>query len=164
MRKIVVIAHNLRSIHNVGSLLRTAEGLGIEEVFLTGYSPYPNQKDDARLPHQITKINSQISKTALGAEIILGKHADDIFELINHLKAERYIISALEQDDRSIELNSYDPPDKVALIIGREVEGIEKEILDQCDSILQIPMFGQKESFNVVQAAAMALYKLRFSK
>jgi 23S rRNA (guanosine2251-2'-O)-methyltransferase len=164
MRKIVLIAHNLRSCHNVGSLLRTAEGLGIDEVLLTGYTPYPESPGDTRLPHIRQKQQRQIQKTALGAEITQPwRHYEHITEAINELKQRDYVVAALEQTDAALELPRYEPPDPIALIVGREVEGIEPEVLRQCDLALVIPMFGHKESFNVVQAAAMALYHCRFS-
>ena len=158
----MLIAHNLRSAHNVGSLLRTAEGLGVSQVFLTGYTPYPHQKNDSRLPHLSQKIDSQISKTALGAEKTLGEHSESIHETIKKLKKTGYEIAALEQAPNSIKLTVFVPPEKLAIVVGREVDGIEPEILELCDTILEIPMLGQKESFNVVQAAAMALYHCRF--
>lgn len=157
-----MIAHNLRSSHNVGSLLRTADGLGVEAVYLTGYTPYPKQPEDERLPHLANKINSQIAKTALGAEKILGQPAD-IDQIIDELRRHGYEICALEQATKSIKLPDYQPTDKTALIVGREVEGVEPEILEKCDQTIEIPMFGKKESFNVVQAAAMALYHYRFT-
>lgn len=161
MRSVILIAHNLRSAHNVGSLLRTAEGLGIAQVFLTGYSPYPKLKDDPRLPHEISKTHHQIHKTALGTELLLDiNHTDNINQLIKNLKNEGYEICALEQAPSSVSLPNFLPKSKVVLIVGREVEGIESEVLKQADVILEIPMLGQKESFNVAQAAAMALYQI----
>jgi len=163
MRKIVLIAHNLRSTHNVGSLLRTAEGLGVAYVYLTGYTPFPLAKNDPRLPHLANKINKQIAKTALGAERLASwNHFENIKDVITKLKNDGFTICALEQTSGSIELPSYKVPAKIAIIVGREVEGIEPEVLDLCDKTLEIPMFGQKESFNVVQAAAMALFHCRF--
>lgn len=163
-RQIVVIAHNLRSCHNVGSLLRTAEGLGVAQVLCTGYTPYPLQKDDPRLPHEAQKLHKQISKTALGAEDTQSwEHAEDIFAVIDRFRQEDYVICALEQTPSSIALPTFATPDKLVLIIGREVEGLEPAVLEACDIHLEIPMFGQKESFNVVQAAAMALYHCTFS-
>src|SRR5580765_8790609 len=98
MRDIVLIAHNLRSCHNVGSLLRTAEGLGIAEVYLTGHTPYPTEPSDQRLPHLRAKIDKQISKTALGAEqFMTWSHQDAIDSLIAELKQRGYIIVAIEQ-------------------------------------------------------------------
>ena len=163
MRKIVLIAHNLRSTHNVGSLLRTAEGLGVAYVYLTGYTPFPVAENDPRLPHLANKINKQIAKTALGAERLASwNHFENIKDVITKLKNDGFTICALEQTSGSIELPSYKVPAKIAIIVGREVEGIEPEVLDLCDKTLEIPMFGQKESFNVVQAAAMALFHCRF--
>ena len=164
MRSIVLIAHNLRSCHNVGSLLRTAEGLGVQRVYFTGYTPYPLRETDTRLPHLAQKIDKQIHKTALDAEKIVDwHHQDDIFSLIETLRADGYTIAAIEQTATSLALPEYVPPEKIALIVGREVEGIEPEVLKTCDVALEIPMFGQKESFNVVQATAMALYRMRFA-
>lgn len=163
MRKIILIAHNLRSCHNVGSLLRTAEGLGIEKVYLTGYTPYPIKKDDDRLPHIAKKLNEQIRKTALGAEgSAIWAQNNDVNETIQALKRDGYAITALEQTDDSMMMPDWTPADKTALIIGRETDGIEPEILSQSDLKVEIPMFGAKESFNVVQAAAMALYHATF--
>ncbi len=163
MRTIVLIAHNLRSCHNVGSLLRTAEGLGVHEVILSGYTPYPRHHNDVRLPHEAAKLHSQIQKTALGAEASQKwRHTDTILSVLTDLKDEGYALAALEQSKTSVSLPLFQPPDKIAIVVGREVEGIEPEIIEHMDSILEIPMFGRKESFNVVQAAAMALYHCRF--
>ena len=163
MRQIILIANNLRSSHNVGSLLRTADGLGIQKVYLTGYTPYPICENDKRLPHLSKKIDSAISKIALGAEkYISWEHVEEVESVISNLQTEGYIILALEQTKTSIALNKYIPDEKIAIIVGREVEGIEPEVLNLCDAALEIPMLGRKESFNVVQAAAMALYHCRF--
>lgn len=164
MRDVILIAHNLRSIHNVGSLLRTAEGLGIQKVILSGYTPHPAHANDRRLPHEAAKITKQINKTALGAEdLVKWEHYPDIFPVLKHLKKQGYALAAVEQTEDSRELPKYHPPTKLALIVGREVEGLEHDILAACDLALEIPMFGKKESFNVVQAAAMALYHCRFT-
>lgn len=163
MRDLVLIAHNLRSTHNVGSLLRTADGLGVARVYLTGYTPYPAVADDERLPHLALKIHRQIRKTALGAETLQAwRHETDVATLIHQLSSDGYRIVALEQTSTAQPLHDFRAPHKVALIVGREVEGIEPEVLTLCQSTVAIPMLGQKESFNVVQAAAMALYYLRF--
>lgn len=165
MRDIILIAHDIRSTHNVGSLLRTAEGLGVTRVYLTGYTPYPKKPSDPRLPHIAQKLTNQIHKTALGAEISqTWDQADTIEPLLKKLKSEGYSIVGLEQTQKSVPLPEYSPPQKLALLLGREVEGIEPDLLKQLDETLEIPMFGNKESFNVVQAAAMCLYHLRFAK
>jgi len=164
MRDIVLIAHNLRSCHNVGSLLRTAEGLGVTKVILSGYTPHPLYEHDRRLPHEAIKLAKQINKTALGAEhLIPWEYHMDIFPVIAKLKKDGYSVAAIEQADDARELPSYHPPEKIALLVGREVEGVEPEVLAMCDTRLEIPMFGKKESFNVVQAAAMGLFHCRFA-
>lgn len=163
MREIVVIAHDIRSCHNVGSLIRTAEGLGINKIYLTGYTPYPSQKLDSRLPHIHKKLNRQIHKTALGAENSIDwEHHPDVAVLIDSLKSSGYTALALEQTKNSTKLPDYNPPQKVALILGREIEGLDSKILKKCDEVIEIPMLGKKESFNVVEAASIALYHLRF--
>ncbi len=163
-RSIVLIAHNLRSSHNVGSLLRTAEGLGVEHVYLTGYTPHPVKINDDRLPHIAQKVHKQIQKTALGAESSQAwTQVPDTATVVTNLKQQGYLVAAVEQTPDSIALPGFDPTDKVALLVGREVEGIEPEVLALMDICLEIPMFGAKESFNVAQAAAMALYHSRFA-
>lgn len=161
MRQIILIAHNLRSCYNVGALMRTAEGLGVEKIYLTGYTPYPKANDDERLPHLASKIDRQIAKTALGAEKLLAwQHEPDLAKVLREIGASGFMTAALEQARDSIKLADFKPPEKIALIVGREVEGLEPDVLASCDKILEIPMQGQKESFNVTAAAAMALYAL----
>jgi tRNA G18 (ribose-2'-O)-methylase SpoU len=92
-QQLIVIAHNLRSAHNVGSLLRTADGLGISEVILTGYTPYPATQNDSRLPHLAAKINRQIQKTALDAKVN-WRHAEDLTPVLKELRANGYVIAA----------------------------------------------------------------------
>lgn len=163
MTDIVVIAHDIRSTHNIGSLLRTCEGLGVNQLYFTGYTPYPQTQDDTRMPHITRKLTAQIHKTALDAEnLVHWEHASDVIALITRLQSDGYIVIALEQSTDSIPLPKFTVPPKVALLLGREVDGIDHELLEACDQTIEIPMYGKKESFNVVQAAAMALYQLRF--
>lgn len=163
MTSIVLIVHDVRSCHNVGSLLRTAEGLGVRKVYFSGYTPYPTVPNDSRLPHIHRKLTSQIHKTALGAEITQAwEYKTSVHELLKELKSSGYTVAALEQDPAATVLSEFRSPKKIALILGREVEGLDKDILARTDVTLEIPMFGSKESFNVVQAAAMALFQLRF--
>lgn len=163
MRRIVLIAHNIRSIHNVGSLFRTAEGLDIEQLYLTGYTPYPHTDDDIRMPHIYNKLSKQIAKTALGAEKFLQwTYVESIEILIKNLRQQQYMICGLEQSANSQSLDTFRPTNKIAIIIGNEVSGLEDKLLDKVDIIIEIPMLRRKESFNVVQAAAMAMYHCRF--
>lgn len=159
MPEIIIIAHNIRSTHNVGAIFRTAEGFGVTKIILSGYSPYPKLLQDSRLPHISEKLTSQIHKTALGAEALVS------FEYcalppIATLKDAGYRIVGLEQADRSVSLNAYVAPEKIALLLGEEVHGIEQELLDTCDDVIEIPMVGKKESFNVSVATGIALYAL----
>ncbi|MBX4199569.1 TrmH family RNA methyltransferase [Candidatus Saccharibacteria bacterium] len=162
--KIYLIAHNIRSCHNVGSLLRTADAMAVDKVYLTGYTPYPRMKDDKRLPHIADKMGRQIKKTALGAEkTVAWEYTEDVLGLLAKLAKEDTVIAALEQSPDAISLPEYTPSDKdTALIVGREVEGIEPEVLKVAKIHLEIPMLGSKESLNVASAAAIALYQLRF--
>lgn len=161
--QVILVAHNLRSSHNVGSLLRTAEGAGLQEVYLTGYTPYPIGPNDHRLPHEARKVARQIHKTALGAEEMLSwHHQEDINVVLSLLRQKGVKIVALEQDQRAEVLPKVQVPKRVAIIVGHEIDGIEREVLNSVDAIWAIPMAGIKESFNVVQAAAMAMYHCRF--
>ncbi|UTX51641.1 TrmH family RNA methyltransferase [Candidatus Saccharibacteria bacterium TM7i] len=162
MPEIIVIAHNIRSTHNVGAIFRTAEGFGISKIILSGYSPYPlltNGAKDTRLPHIAEKLHKQIHKTALGAEEIVPFEYVDTPDF-SQLRSDGFTIVGLEQAPTSILLPEYSTPEKIALVLGEEVEGIPKEILEQCEDIIEIPMKGKKESFNVSVAAGVALYEL----
>jgi 23S rRNA (guanosine2251-2'-O)-methyltransferase len=156
--EITLILHNIRSAHNVGSIFRTADGFGVKKIILTGYTPYPIVKNDTRLPHLTEKINSQIHKTALGAETTVPFEYHD--NLMTWLDGNKLPLIALEQAENSTVLSSYHPPTEFALLLGEEVDGIAPELLSRCETILEIPMSGQKESFNVSVACAVALYAL----
>lgn len=163
MAEISLVIHNVRSAHNVGSLFRTADGLGVEKIYLTGYTPYPEARADERPPHERRAATRKIHKTALGAESFVDwSYRDDVFEVLQQLSAEGYQIAALEQTPKSIELASYQPSSKLVLVVGSEIGGIEIKIIEKADVCLQIPMAGSKESFNVAAAAAIALYHLRY--
>lgn len=161
MPEIILVAHNIRSTHNVGSIFRTAEGFGVSKIIISGYTPYPSLPNDRRLPHIADKLNNQISKTALGAESSVPfTLTDNILATAKELKAEGYSIVGLEQDARSVPINEYETPEKLVLVLGEEVHGIESELLGVCDDIIEIAMKGQKESFNVSVATGIALYAL----
>lgn len=159
MLEIIVIAHNIRSTHNVGSIFRTAEGFGVTKIILSGYTPYPSIPNDPRLPHIADRLTTQIHKTALGAEELM---AFEYYETppLEDLRTAGYQIVALEQAPTSVPLTEYKAPDKVALLLGEEVHGITPDMLVEADAIIEIPMRGQKESFNVSVATGVALYEL----
>lgn len=159
MPEIIVIAHNIRSTHNVGAIFRTAEGFGVTRIILSGYTPYPKIIKDTRLPHIAEKLHTQIHKTALGAEALVPFEYQETPNLAA-LQAAGYRIAGLEQATTSIALPSYTAPNKIALLLGEEVQGIPEELLRHCEDILEIPMVGEKESFNVSVATGIALYHL----
>jgi 23S rRNA (guanosine2251-2'-O)-methyltransferase len=164
MRRIILIIHNVRSAHNVGALLRTADGLGVEKAIVSGYSPYPPAKNDIRLPHVAQKTGRAIQKTALGAETSVDwQKIDNISSYLDELTANNWVVAALEQTATAIVLSNYQPPDKIALIVGNEIGGLEAEVLAKAPVQLEIPMLGAKESLNVAAAGAIALYHLRYS-
>lgn len=159
-----MVVHNVRSAHNVGSILRSADGFGVDHVYLTGYTPYPAHKNDRRLPHLSAKIDRQIHKTALGAEATVAWEYDkNVENVLSKLKNDGFLIAALEQTPTAIPLNTFTPKQNVALIVGNEVDGLDQETLKLCDIHMEIPMRGKKESFNVAVAAAVAMYHLQIS-
>ena len=149
MKSLVVIAHNIRSLHNVGAIFRTAEGVDIDKIYLTGYSGYPPRKE--------------ISKVALGSEIrVPWEYIKDISTLIKKLKQQKYFIVALEQDKKSVDYKKFKPEGKkLALIIGNEVRGISKQLRNRADVILEIPMLGNRKSLNVSVAFGIAIFELK---
>jgi 23S rRNA (guanosine2251-2'-O)-methyltransferase len=158
---VILVAHNIRSAHNVGSLLRTADGLGVNKVYLTGYTPYPATEDDERLPHVAKRADKSIRKTSLGAEKhVAWKYAKDPQSHLMALSEDGYQLCALEQTPTAIDLGSYRPSPKTVLVIGSEIGGVSKLLLDFCPTHLMIPMRGHKDSYNVAIAAAIAMHHL----
>ena len=155
---------NIRSTYNVGAILRTAEGFGVSEVVLSGYTPRVN--DVGLLPHLREKLNHEIHKTALGAEEMLKIYSsDEIITDLEKYKEKGYQIIGLENnivDDRLICINNPKLREKlggkIVLILGEEVNGIKNSLYDIIDLFLEIPMNGKKESFNVSVAAGIAMY------
>jgi 23S rRNA (guanosine2251-2'-O)-methyltransferase len=162
--QICLVLDNVRSALNVGSILRTADGLGVETVYLCGYTPYPKVANDDRLPHLSQKIHNRIAKTALGAEstqaFVYRQNTEDV---ILDLKQRGYKVIGLEQREFSLPLQDIKlSQSRIALVVGNEIEGVRDHILKICDLVAQIDMAGQKESFNVSAAAAMALFYFRY--
>ncbi|MBI2609740.1 RNA methyltransferase [Candidatus Giovannonibacteria bacterium] len=152
-REIFLILHNIRSLHNVGSIFRTADAAGVSKIFLTGYTPAPLDI--------FGKYRKEISKVALGAEKYLpwGK-VSNIRGLTKKLKKDGVEIIALEQSRNAMNFKKFRPNYPLALILGNEVRGIAPAVLKKCDKIIQIPMRGKKESLNVSVAAGVALFSL----
>jgi tRNA G18 (ribose-2'-O)-methylase SpoU len=159
--KIIVIAHNIRSTHNVGAIFRTCDGLGVSKIILSGYTPYPSAPGDTRLPHITAKLNKDIHKSALGAEHLVPFEYQSQPDFAA-LREAGYTVIGLEQDNTSVLLPDFTPPGKTALLLGEEVHGLTDELRRECDVLIEIPMRGQKESFNVSVACGIALYGLCF--
>ena len=153
----VVILHNIRSAYNVGSILRTADAIGIKKIYLSGYTPSPLDTDKA----YATKAQKMIAKTALGAEkSIRCQRARSLAGLFRKLKAEDYQIIALEQDKKSVDYLYFKPIFPLALLLGNELDGVRSRFLKQCDAVIEIPMRGRKNSLNVAVAFGIAGYAI----
>lgn len=151
--RIFLILHNVRSLYNVGSVFRTAECAGVSKIYLTGYTPSPADV--------FGKYRKELSKVALGAEkIVPWEKRGSIAKLIKNLKKEKIKIIAVEQSVQAIDYRKFKPKFPLALILGNEVRGLSKSILQKCDTIIEIPLYGKKESLNVAVAAGVALFGL----
>jgi len=148
-----VILHNIRSLHNVGSVLRTADGAGAKKIYMTGYTPQPCD--------ELGRVRPEIKKTALGAESAVSWEAvKNPRSLIARLKKEGFAIVALEKTPAAADYRTYIPAKKIVLVVGNEVRGISPALLSKVDSIISLPMRGKKESLNVSVACGVALYYL----
>lgn len=151
----------MRSAHNVGAIFRSADAFGVSKIILTGITPYPKTENDARLPHVSDKAQQMIAKTALGAEnSVPFEYIKDPVQAIIKLKTAGYKIYALEQTEQSVGISVFKPQFPCALVVGSEVAGVSRTLLDISDEVLEIPMQGRKESLNVAVAAGIALYQL----
>lgn len=144
---IKVLAHNIRSLHNVGSIFRSADAFGISEIILSGYTATPPRSD--------------ITKTAIGAEEFVDwRHFDSGTEAIQHLKNEGYYIVGMEHTTNSTPLPEFEANKhpKTCLVLGNEVTGIDEDVLPLIDEFVAIPQYGHKHSLNVSVAAGVVLY------
>ncbi len=149
----VLVLDNIRSVENVGSIFRTAEGLGVSKIYLIGTTPTPLDR--------FGRKRSDMAKVALGAEEILEwEYRENLVEVLNELKSQNFQIISLEQSEKSHDLKSFKPRDMFALVVGNEVDGVSKEALEMSDEIVEIEMRGKKESLNVSVSTGIALYEL----
>jgi len=149
--RFVVICDDLRSLHNIGSVFRTADGAGVNKIYLCGISGRPDDE----------KARGKISKVALGAEEhVKWEYARQAWRVAEELKKNGYRIISLEQTSKSIRYMEYKPKFPVALVIGNENKGVRKNLLERSDAIIQIPMKGEKESLNVSVAFGIAAYRI----
>ena len=147
-QSLYLILDNIRSMENVGSIFRTADAAGVKKIYLCGITPRPPRKE--------------IDKAALGAvDFVEWEYTESIMDLVLSIKQKRIFVIALEQDKRSMKYPEINPQNSpIALIIGNEINGINPEILDLTDQIIEIPMHGQKNSLNVAVATGIALFEI----
>ena len=146
---IIVVLENIRSAYNVGSVFRTADAFLLEAIYICGYTCVP--------PHK------EIKKTALGAEdSVTWKHFSNASEAIADLQTLGYTVFAVEQAQGSTMLNTvkYEPGDKIAVVFGNEVTGVEQATIQQCAACIEIPQFGMKHSLNIATAAGVVLWEM----
>ncbi|PIT92990.1 MAG: RNA methyltransferase [Candidatus Harrisonbacteria bacterium CG10_big_fil_rev_8_21_14_0_10_38_8] len=154
----IAIIHNVRSLYNVGSILRTSDGVGLEKLYLAGITPSPLDRAGV--------LRSHIEKTALGAEkTVTYENVKSTGGLINKLKKQGYTILAIEENKNAEDIYKYKMRSKkVVLVFGSEVKGLPSTILKKCDKVIKIPMLGRKKSLNVSIAFGIATYELSFRK
>ena len=146
-KEFFVICDNIRSLENIGSIFRTADALGVSKIYLCGISGKP--------PHH------KISKTALGAENrIPFEYYKQTSRLLDKLKKDKIHVVALEQDKKAVLYTKFKPKFPLALLVGHEVKGVSKNILQKVDKIIFLPMHGSKESLNVSVAFGVAGYRI----
>ncbi len=149
LRCIKLLIPNIRSLHNVGSIFRSADAFGISEIILAGYTPTPPRPE--------------INKTAIGAEEFMAwRYEKDALKALEKLKEEGYYIAGLEQTSESTQLPDFEPNkhSKMCIVLGSEVSGIEDELLTLVDEFVAIPQYGRKHSLNVSVAAGVVLYAM----
>ncbi|MFA5792048.1 MAG: TrmH family RNA methyltransferase [Candidatus Paceibacterota bacterium] len=147
----ILILHNIRSVENVGAMFRTADAVGINKIYLIGYTPTPLDR--------FGRKRRDLAKSALGAEeFVKWESKKNLSVILRSLRREKYQIIAIEQAKNSIDYKKVKPKSKNVFIVGAEVAGIPKNILEKCDIIAEIPMKGKKESLNVSVALGVALF------
>lgn len=157
----IAVLLDIRSAHNVGSIIRSAECFGIRRVICAGITPYPKQPEDRRLPHIAEGAHSKIAKTALGAENTVSvAYVESIEECLAELRSKGFKIVAVEQDAHSVALHTYKADGKLALVFGNEPQGLPRSIVEFADNCLEITQFGTKESLNVSVAAGVVFYEI----
>ena len=145
-KSIIIFAHNIRSLWNVGSLFRSSDCFGVDKIYLSGYTGTPPRRE--------------ISKTAIGAEEWIPWEKVEDFSALTKIKSEGYKIVSLELSDTAINVFDYEAPEKICLVLGNEVLGVPEEVLEISDDIIYIPMHGKNESLNVSVATGIALHHL----
>ncbi len=148
-----LILHNIRSAHNIGAIFRTADAIGIEKIFLTGYSPAPIDR--------FGRLRGDIHKTALGAEkTVSWEYVSSIGSLLHRLKKDDVNVVAVEQGKYTTDYKEFTALGKSAFVFGNEVRGLSRALLKKCDHVISIPMRGKKESLNVATSVGIILFRI----
>lgn len=151
--ELILVLHNIRSTHNVGSLFRTADGAGVSQIIISGFTPTPIDR--------FGRYRNDIAKTALGAEkTVPWEKIENIFDFVSQKKKDGFLVSAIEQDEKSVSYKKSKKAYRQILILGNEVLGVEKDVLKIVDQIIEIPMSGDKESLNVSIAGAIVMFEI----
>lgn len=149
----ILILHNIRSVQNVGAIFRTADACGISKIIISGYTASPIDR--------FGRKRTDVSKAALGAEdTVSWEEVTDIFSEIKHFKENGFYVISIEQTENSIDYKDVTPKEKNVFIIGNEVDGIQKELIELSDVVAEIPMLGEKESLNVSVATGVSLFRI----
>ena len=146
---LIVILDNIRSLNNIGSVFRTCDAFLVEKIYLCGITARPPHKD--------------IHKTALGAtESVEWEYVENIMELMLHLKNENITIASIEQADNAIMLNKFEPKtsNKLAVVFGNEVQGVQQQVVSASDHCIEIPQFGTKHSLNISVSCGIVIWDL----
>ncbi len=148
-----VLIHDIRSTHNVGSIFRTSDAVGVNKIYLSGFSPTPIDK--------FNRGRKDIAKVSLGAEkTIPWEYVEEPKKLVKKLKKDGFEIVGLEQTEESIDYKKFKTNKPILFIVGSEVLGMDKKMIALCDKIVEIPMKGEKESLNVSVAFGVAIYRI----
>ncbi len=161
--EVVIILSDVRSCYNVGSIFRTADAAGVSTMVCCGITPYPRLKNDSRPEKVIVNNAKMIHKTALDAETSVAcLHFESTIDAIKQYKEREFEVIALENKVKGTQdIFSYQPSNtKIALVVGSETDGLDKDILKLCNTTVEIPMRGIKNSLNVSVATGIALYSL----
>ena len=152
LRRVVVVLDNIRSLYNTGAILRTADAAGVERVVLCGITPRPDQGSRQR---------RAIAKTALGAEeSVCWEYEEDVRSALARLAADGYQIAVVETAPDAMNVFEWTPRWPVCLVFGHERDGVSPDLTALVDTMVRIPMLGQKRSLNVATAAGVVLYEL----
>lgn len=144
---LIIVLDNIRSLNNIGSVFRTADCFRVEKIYLCGITATPPHRD--------------IHKTAIGAtETVEWGHDESSLEVVKQLQDKGWKCHAIEQTDKAIMLNEFQPEGKTAIVMGNEVDGVQQEVIDQCDGVIEIPQFGTKHSLNISVCTGIVVWDL----